>query len=40
MNKEINCYITELKNYPYLHQYVNITDYEILLHYSNIDEDF
>ena len=40
IKKEINCYITELKNYPYLHQYVNITDYEILLHYSNIDEDF
>lgn len=40
IKKEINSYITELKNYPYLHQYVNITDYEILLHYSNIDEEF
>lgn len=40
IKKEINNYITELKNYPYLHQYVNITDYEILLHYSNIDEEF
>lgn len=40
IKNEINNYITELKNYPYLHQYVNITDYEILLHYSNIDEDF
>lgn len=38
LKKEINSYITELKNYPYLHQYVNITDYEILLHYSNIIE--
>lgn len=40
IKKEINSYITELKNYLYLHQYVNITDYEILLHYSNIDEEF
>lgn len=40
IKKEINSYIAELNNYPYLHQYVNITDYEILLHYSNIDEDF
>lgn len=38
LKKEINSYITELKNYPYLHQYINITNYEILLHYSNIIE--
>lgn len=38
IKKEINSYITGLKNYPYLHQYVNITDFEILLHYSNIIE--
>ena len=40
IKKEINRYTTELNNYLYLHQYVNITNYEILLHYSNIDEDF
>lgn len=40
IKQEIKSYTSDLKEYPYLHQYVNIIDYEVFLHYSNIDEDF
>lgn len=40
IKQEIKNYTSDLKEYPYLHQYINITDYEVFLHYSNIDDDF